>query len=63
MADEKDGGSDILSMVDILEGGKALEDEATAVLGASDDQNCTYPQVFTSLSEIIGISSQHKAKA
>eukprot|EP00795_Rhopilema_esculentum_P004670 gene4670-20954_t len=46
MADEKDGGSDILSMVDILEGGKALEDEATAVLGASDDQNCTYPQGY-----------------
>lgn len=35
----------VLSMVDVLEENKALEEEANAVLGASDDQNCTYPQV------------------
>eukprot|EP00794_Sanderia_malayensis_P007909 gene7909-8763_t len=33
---------DILSMVDVLAEDKALQEEATAVLGASDDQNCTY---------------------
>ena len=37
---------DTVSMVDVLEEDKALEEEANAVLGASDDQNCTYPQVF-----------------
>ena len=36
---------DVLSMVDVLEEDRALEEEANAVLGASDDQNCTYPQV------------------
>ena len=36
---------DTFSMVDVLEEDRELEEEANAVLGASDDQNCTYPQV------------------
>lgn len=33
------------SMVDVLEEDNELEEEANAVLGGSDDQNCTYPTV------------------
>lgn len=48
----------VLSMVDVLEEDNALEEEANAVLGASDDQNCTYPQVFTSISAhlVVGLN-------
>ena len=45
MAGKSEDGENVLSMVDVLEEDKALEEEANAVLGASDDQNCTYPQV------------------
>ena len=33
------------SMVDVLQEDNELEEEANAVLGGSDDQNCTYPSV------------------
>lgn len=33
-------------MVDVLEEEQELEDEANAVLGSSDDQNCTFPQGY-----------------
>ncbi|XP_064649360.1 putative E3 ubiquitin-protein ligase UBR7 [Lineus longissimus] len=36
----------VLSMVDVLEEEKQLEDDANAVLGASDDTNCTYPHGY-----------------
>ena len=39
---------EIVSMVDVLEEDNAREEEANAVLGASDDQNCTYSQVSIS---------------
>uniref|UniRef100_T1IMN0 Putative E3 ubiquitin-protein ligase UBR7 n=1 Tax=Strigamia maritima TaxID=126957 RepID=T1IMN0_STRMM len=35
-----------ITMVDVLEEEKELEDDANAVLGGSDDQNCTYPQGY-----------------
>ena len=35
----------VLSMVDVLEEGNELEEEAAAVLGDSDDRCCTYPLV------------------
>ena len=39
------GAEDVLSMVDVLEEDNALQEEANAVLGACDDENCTYSQV------------------
>ena len=36
---------DVVSMLDVLQEDEALEDEANAVLGASDDKQCTYNQV------------------
>ncbi len=39
-------GEDVLSMVDVLAEDKEREEEANAVLGASDDQQCTYAQVI-----------------
>ncbi|GAB6021580.1 hypothetical protein CHUAL_004171 [Chamberlinius hualienensis] len=32
-----------ITMVDVLENEKELDEDANAVLGGSDDQNCTYP--------------------
>ena len=43
------GAEDVLSMVDVLEEDNALQEEANAVLGACDDENCTYSQVRTVL--------------
>lgn len=40
---------DVLSMVDVLKEEAELEEEANAVLGDSDDQNCTYPMVRRNL--------------
>ena len=34
-----------ISMIDVLEEEKQLEDDANAVLGDSDDKNCTYLMV------------------
>jgi hypothetical protein len=36
---------DVVSMLDVLQEDESLEDEANAVLGASDDKQCTYDQV------------------
>lgn len=41
-ADAEDTG---VSMVEILEEEERLEADANAVLGDSDDKNCTYPRV------------------
>ena len=41
-----DDDDDTLTMVDVLKEETKLEDDANAVLGASDAQNCTYPNVF-----------------
>ena len=35
----------VLSMVEVLQESEELEQEATAVLGDSDDRCCTYPLV------------------
>lgn len=53
MADEKlapnaDSEKDedaVISMVDYLEEEEKLEEDAKAVLGGSDENQCTYPQV------------------
>lgn len=37
--------TNVVTMVDVLKEEQELEDDAKAVLGASDDQNCTYSQV------------------
>lgn len=51
---------DVLSMVDVLEEDRALEEEANAVLGASDDQNCTYPQACILLLWLVPPRSQRE---
>ena len=45
VAREKDDEDSGLSMLDVLEEEEALEDVANAVLGDSDDKNCTYDMV------------------
>lgn len=40
--DDDDSG---ITMIDVLEEEQELEEDANAVLGGSDDQNCTYPSV------------------
>lgn len=35
-----------LTMLDVLQEENALEEDANAVLGAADDQNCTYNKVL-----------------
>lgn len=42
--DSNDGN--VVSMVDVLEEEQLLEEDANAVLGGSDDRNCTYLQVI-----------------
>ena len=37
----------VLSLQEVIEEDKELEQMANAVLGASDDKKCTYPQVTT----------------
>ena len=41
-----DAENDEVSMVDVLDEDNELEAEANAVLGDSDDQNCTYDKVW-----------------
>lgn len=45
LAPVENSGEDVLSMIDVLKEENELEEEANAVLGDSDDQNCTYPMV------------------
>lgn len=42
---EENDDDNIVTMIDVLEEEKQLEEDAFAVLGASDDKNCTYSQV------------------
>ena len=53
MADLAEGSSreNVLSLQEVIEEDTELEQMANAVLGASDDKKCTYPQVTTVLSE------------
>ena len=46
--DEEDNG---VSLVDVLEEEAQLEEDANAVLGGSDDANCTYNLVYTATSD------------
>lgn len=36
----------IISLKDVIEEDQELQDTANAVLGGSDDTNCTYPEVI-----------------
>lgn len=40
-----EGDENSVTMVDVLKEQEAFEEDAEAVLGASDDKNCTYPLV------------------
>ncbi|KAL5008060.1 hypothetical protein ScPMuIL_013641 [Solemya velum] len=46
LAPEEKSADSGISMVDVLEEEKQLEDDANAVLGDSDDKNCTYPRGY-----------------
>lgn len=48
LAPVENSGEDVLSMIDVLKEENELEEEANAVLGDSDDQNCTYPMGYVS---------------
>ncbi|XP_048736471.2 putative E3 ubiquitin-protein ligase UBR7 [Ostrea edulis] len=48
---------DVLSMVDVLKEEAELEEEANAVLGDSDDQNCTYPMGYVSRQALYACST------
>ncbi|XP_061172829.1 putative E3 ubiquitin-protein ligase UBR7 [Saccostrea echinata] len=48
LAPVEKSSEDVLSMVDVLKEEVELEEEANAVLGDSDDQNCTYPLGYVS---------------
>lgn len=41
----EDDEMNAITMVDVLKEESELEEDANAVLGGSDPQNCTYPQV------------------
>lgn len=56
MAPVENSSEDVLSMVDVLKEENDLEEEANAVLGDSDDQNCTYPKVKFLTFTIRGLS-------
>ncbi|XP_034250247.1 putative E3 ubiquitin-protein ligase UBR7 [Thrips palmi] len=45
-ADAEDDESNAITMVDVLKEENELEEDANAVLGGSDPQNCTYPQGY-----------------
>lgn len=38
-------GDKVVTMMDVLQEQHDIEEDANAVLGASDDKNCTYPKV------------------
>lgn len=42
-------GDKVVTMMDVLQEQQEFEDDANAVLGASDDKNCTYPKVRLTL--------------
>lgn len=50
--DAEDDESNAITMVDVLKEENELEEDANAVLGGSDPQNCTYPQVCIASHEI-----------
>lgn len=52
---ECDGG-EVVTMMDVLKEQQEFEDDANAVLGGSDDKECTYSQVN------FIVKSGHRAK-
>lgn len=42
-------GEKVVTMMDVLQEEQDFEDNANAVLGGSDEKNCTYSQVKTNL--------------
>lgn len=60
LAPVENSSEDVLSMVDVLKEENDLEEEANAVLGDSDDQNCTYPKVKFLTFTIRGLSIKSK---
>lgn len=43
--DANDGEGEIVSLLDVIDEEKELQDAANAVLGGADDSNCTYSSV------------------
>lgn len=43
----------VISLKDVIEEDQELQDTANAVLGGSDDTNCTYPEVTLTQSFIL----------
>ena len=60
LAPVENSSEDVLSMVDVLKEENDLEEEANAVLGDSDDQNCTHPKVKFLTFTIRGLSIKSK---
>ena len=48
-----DMDSDSLSMVDVLAEQSRMQEDASAVLGDSDERNCTYPKVRSYLCQCV----------
>lgn len=46
-----DEDEETITMLDVIEREDKLEEEASAVLGNSDEKNCTYPKVSYRLDE------------
>lgn len=46
-------GEKVVTMMDVLQEQQDFEEDANAVLGASDDKNCTYSKVITPYINII----------
>ena len=57
--EDEDSG---LSMLDVLEGENQLEEDAVAVLGDSDDKNCTYLMVNSNYESLIGLRSSKASR-
>lgn len=46
-------GEKVVTMMDVLQEQQDFEEDANAVLGASDDKNCTYSKVYPPYISII----------
>ena len=57
---ENDSGEETYSMVDVLAEQKELEESASAVLGASDDKNCTYLMGYVSRQALYACTTCYK---
>lgn len=53
-----DEDEETITMLDVIEREDKLEEEASAVLGNSDEKNCTYPKVSSVISTKFSSPSQ-----